>query len=70
MAASGERCGREIGNNLETHRDQMQHITQVHPADSYVETKKNQYAFMTIVTKYNVQYTHTLTHTQRTQTHL
>jgi len=38
MAAGGEWC--EKGNNLDTYRDQMQSITQVHPADSHAENKQ------------------------------
>jgi hypothetical protein len=31
---------KEMSNNLDTHSDQTQHVTQVHPADSNAETKK------------------------------
>jgi len=38
MAAGGERC-RKGNNNLHTHSDQTQRITQVLPADSRAENK-------------------------------
>jgi len=39
MAAGSERC-RKGNNDLHTHSDQMQRITQALPADSRAENKK------------------------------
>jgi hypothetical protein len=40
MAAVVKGEEKEISNNLDTHSDQTQRITQVHPADSHAEPKK------------------------------